>query len=72
MCIRDSHSVERGQAFDLLQKFGELPVATVDEIQRQTDAEVADALRAAAAAPWPDKGGAYTDIQDTGAGRWLG
>jgi len=44
----------------------------LDEIQRQTDAEVADALRAAAAAPWPDKGGAYTDIQDTGAGRWLG
>jgi acetoin:2,6-dichlorophenolindophenol oxidoreductase subunit alpha len=43
----------------------------LDQIQRQTDAEVADALRAAAAAPWPDKSGAYTDIQDTGAGRWV-
>jgi len=32
------HSVERGQAFDLLQQFGKLPVATVDEIQRQTGA----------------------------------
>ena len=44
----------------------------LDQIQGQTDQEVADALRAAAAAPWPDKSGAYTDIQDTGAGRWLG
>jgi pyruvate dehydrogenase E1 component alpha subunit len=43
----------------------------LDQIQRQTDAEVADALRVAAAAPWPDKSGAYTDIQDTGAGRWV-
>ena len=29
------HSVERGQAFDLLQKFGDLGVAQVTEIQRQ-------------------------------------
>jgi len=33
---------------------------------------VRKALEVAAAAPWPDKGGAYTDIQDTGAGRWHG
>ncbi|MDR3459673.1 MAG: MobF family relaxase [Verrucomicrobiae bacterium] len=33
---KQHHAVERGQAFSLLQKFGELPVATVDEIQRQT------------------------------------
>ena len=30
------HSVERGQAFDLLQKFGDLGVAQVTEIQRQS------------------------------------
>lgn len=35
---KQHHAVERGQAFDLLQKFGELPVATVDEIQRQSGA----------------------------------
>jgi len=35
---KQHHAVERGQAFELLQKFGELPVATVDEIQRQTGA----------------------------------
>jgi conjugative relaxase-like TrwC/TraI family protein len=29
------HAVERGQAFDLLQKFGGMAVAEVDEIQRQ-------------------------------------
>ncbi len=41
-------------------------------IQRQVDEEVAGALRTAASAPWPDKSGAYTDIQDVGSGRWLG
>ena len=35
---KQHHAIERGQAFDLLQKFGELRVATVDEIQRQTGA----------------------------------
>jgi len=35
---KQHHAVERGQAFELLQKFGELSVATVDEIQRQTGA----------------------------------
>ena len=42
----------------------------LDRIHKETDEEVAAALRAAAAAPWPDKRAAYTDIQDTGAGRW--
>jgi pyruvate dehydrogenase E1 component alpha subunit len=44
--------------------------ADLDQIQKQTEEEVEGALRAASAAPWPDKSGAYTDIQDTGAGRW--
>ena len=46
--------------------------ADLDQIQKQTEEEVGGALRAASAAPWPDKSGAYTDIQDTGAGRWFG
>ena len=44
--------------------------AELDRIRTETDDEVAGALRAASAAPWPDKSGAYTDIQDTGSGRW--
>jgi pyruvate dehydrogenase E1 component alpha subunit len=54
-----------------LLSFG-IKQADLDRIQRQTDEEVAGALRSASAAPWPDKSGAYTDIQDTGSGRWLG
>lgn len=44
----------------------------LESIQRQVDDEVARALRAASAAPWPDRSGAYTDVQDTGSGRWFG
>jgi pyruvate dehydrogenase E1 component alpha subunit len=44
----------------------------LEQIQQQADEEVASALRAAAAALWPDRSGAYADIQDTGSGRWLG
>ncbi|MEK6245080.1 MAG: thiamine pyrophosphate-dependent dehydrogenase E1 component subunit alpha [Pseudomonadota bacterium] len=54
-----------------LLSFG-IKQAELDRIQRQTEEEVADALRAASAAPWPDKSGAYTDVQDTGSGRWHG
>jgi pyruvate dehydrogenase E1 component alpha subunit len=32
--------------------------------------EVAAAVRAAAAGPWPAASVAYTEIQDTGSGRW--
>ena len=46
--------------------------AQLDEIADAARAEVADAVRAAGAAPWPAQAGAFTDIQDTGAGRWLG
>jgi pyruvate dehydrogenase E1 component alpha subunit len=41
-------------------------------IVAEAQAEVAQAMRIAAGAPWPEKGAAYTDIQDTGNGRWLG
>jgi pyruvate dehydrogenase E1 component alpha subunit len=44
----------------------------LEAIGREARAEVAAALAAAHAAPWPDKQAAYTDVQDTGAGRWRG
>ncbi|MCC6209952.1 MAG: thiamine pyrophosphate-dependent dehydrogenase E1 component subunit alpha [Burkholderiales bacterium] len=42
------------------------------QIRREAQAEVAKALEAAAAAPWPGREVAYSEIQDTGAGRWRG
>jgi acetoin:2,6-dichlorophenolindophenol oxidoreductase subunit alpha len=39
-------------------------------IDHAAQAEVEDALAAAAAAPFPDPSSAYTDVLDTGAGRW--
>jgi pyruvate dehydrogenase E1 component alpha subunit len=44
----------------------------LEAIGREARAEVAAALAAAHAAPWPEKHTAYTDVQDTGAGRWRG
>jgi pyruvate dehydrogenase E1 component alpha subunit len=39
-------------------------------IRKEAEEEVRRALEVAAAAPWPEPAGAYTDIQDAGAGRW--
>ena len=44
----------------------------LEAIRAEAEAEVDAALKAAAAADWPDRTAAYTDIQDTGGGRWLG
>jgi pyruvate dehydrogenase E1 component alpha subunit len=44
----------------------------LEAIGREARAEVAAALAAAHAAPWPEKQSAYSDVQDTGAGRWRG
>jgi pyruvate dehydrogenase E1 component alpha subunit len=44
----------------------------LEAIGREARAEVAAALAAAHAAPWPEKQAAYSDVQDTGAGRWRG
>jgi pyruvate dehydrogenase E1 component alpha subunit len=74
---RDGEEVARALEDDPIAAFVRKLLASGTEkselakIQKQVDEEVAAALRAAAAAPWPDKSGAYTDIQDTGAGRWL-
>ena len=44
----------------------------LEAIGREAREEVAAALAAAHAAPWPEKESAYSDVQDTGAGRWRG
>jgi len=58
-------------AFEQLRAMGAL-VAKLDAIRAEAQAEVDAAVKAAAEAPWPDRSAAYTDIQDTGAGRWVG
>jgi pyruvate dehydrogenase E1 component alpha subunit len=58
-------------AREILLSMGETG-ATLDAIRTQAQAEVDSAVKAAGAAEWPDPRDAYTDIQDTGAGRWLG
>ena len=75
---RDGEEVTRALESDPISGFVQKLLAAgtrqaeLDRIRKETDDEVAGALRAASAAPWPDKSGAYTDIQDTGSGRWLG
>jgi acetoin:2,6-dichlorophenolindophenol oxidoreductase subunit alpha len=44
--------------------------AEVDAIDAAAKAEIDAALAQAEAAPWPDPGDAYTDVQNTGAGQW--
>jgi acetoin:2,6-dichlorophenolindophenol oxidoreductase subunit alpha len=44
--------------------------ATLDAIDRGAIGEVQAALAAANAAPWPEAGAAFTDVQTTGAGQW--
>jgi TPP-dependent pyruvate/acetoin dehydrogenase alpha subunit len=68
---RDGEEVARALEDDPLLRF-ELAKKDVERIQKEVHAEVKAALQSAASAPWPEKRGAYTDIQDTGSGRWLG
>ncbi len=42
----------------------------IAEIDAQAQSEIEAALAVARAAPWPDPGAAYTDVQDIGAGQW--
>ncbi len=73
---RDGEEVTRALESDPISGFVQkllaagIRQAELDRIRKETNDEVAGALRAASAAPWPDKSGAYTDIQDTGSGRW--
>jgi pyruvate dehydrogenase E1 component alpha subunit len=45
--------------------------AEVERIRGEAEREIAAAVAAAHAAPWPEAGRAYGDIQDIGAGRWF-
>lgn len=49
---------------------GGTDAAVLEQIATQAREEVAAALASADAAPWPQAGAAFTDIQDSGAGRW--
>jgi pyruvate dehydrogenase E1 component alpha subunit len=70
---RDGEEVARALQDDPLRRLVEqLPAGEVERVRREADEEVRKALAAAAAAPWPVAQAAYTDIQDTGSGRWRG
>jgi TPP-dependent pyruvate/acetoin dehydrogenase alpha subunit len=53
-----------------LQTLGHDP-SQLDALDDEATAEVQAALDAADAAPWPEAGAAFTDIQTTGAGTWF-
>jgi len=66
---RDGEEVARALESDPISLFREkLSRQDIEKIEVEVQAEVSKALETAAAAPWPDKRGAYTDIQDTGSG----
>ena len=68
---RDGGEVSRALENDplkILQK--KLTEETARKIIEDAEAEVRRAVEAAANAPWPDSEEAYSEVQDTGAGRW--
>ena len=68
---RDGEEVARALEDDPMLRFGrKLAKADAARIQKEVNSEVNAALESASSAPWPEKSGAYTDIQDTGHGRW--
>jgi pyruvate dehydrogenase E1 component alpha subunit len=70
---RDGEEVARALEDDPLKHAAAgLPQADVERIRREAEAEVREAVASATSAPWPSAEAAYTDIQDTGHGRWRG
>jgi len=73
---REAIEVERAIEQDPLrlaeQKLRErdVPEQEIARVRTEADIEIARAVEAADAAPWPEAGSAYTDIQDCGAGTW--
>jgi pyruvate dehydrogenase E1 component alpha subunit len=68
---RDGEEVSRALENDPLSLAArKLSREKAENIRREAEEEVRKALEVAAAAPWPQPGAAYTDIQDAGAGRW--
>jgi len=70
---RNGEEVARALEDDPLRRLGEkISKTQARRIFKEAVDEVIAAVGIAAAAPWPEKAGAYTDIQDAGSGRWLG
>jgi pyruvate dehydrogenase E1 component alpha subunit len=70
---RDGEEVARALQNDPLPAVeARIGAEAAGRIREEAEAEVRRAVAAALAAPWPAREAAYTDIQDTGAGRWLG
>ena len=68
---RDGAEVSRALENDpLLLAAGKMSEADARKVLQEADQEVKRALKAAAAAPWPDARSAYTDVQDTGGDQW--
>ena len=69
---RDGEEVARALEDDPIKRAAQgLPLADVARIHQEAEDEVRKAVAAATSAPWPPLADAYTDIQDTGSGRWL-
>jgi pyruvate dehydrogenase E1 component alpha subunit len=70
---RDGEEVARALLDDPIKRAeAGLRSAEIARIRNEAEEEVRKAVTAAAAAPWPNPTAAYTDIQDTGSGRWRG
>jgi len=70
---RNGEEVARALEDDPMQAIEKvLPAEDVQRIRAEVQGEIKAALSEAAAAPLPDAGEAYRDIQDTGSGRWFG
>ena len=66
---RKGEEVSRALQNDPLALFS-LDADAKKRIDLEAQAEVRQALEAAAAAPWPDAAEAFEDVQDAGHGRW--
>jgi pyruvate dehydrogenase E1 component alpha subunit len=67
---RDGEEVSRALQNDPLVAMERHIGREAENIRREAEAEVQRALAAAAAAPWTNPRDAYSEVQDTGAGRW--
>jgi pyruvate dehydrogenase E1 component alpha subunit len=68
---RDGEEVSRALQSDPLAVLAKrLDGSAATRIQKEAEVEVQRALEVAAAAPWPNPRDAYSEVQDTGAGRW--
>ena len=74
---RDSAEVEAARQTDPIlrartQCLALAPCAAeLERIEQEAEREIAEALAAAEAAPWPDASEAFDDVQTTGAGQWF-